>query len=96
MKIWSLLTKFPPKFDSIDLTIDEMDMSMMKDSAMTNKLMITVNSISSCSLYSMHCFQMWNYRLDYLPPPASPNVWMFVMSLSLILLRSAVSIVKKL
>lgn len=91
--MWSWLIKFEPNSSSMIVMIVDIVISMRKARAMTTILMSTVKSISSCSLYSMHCFQIWNWRLDYLPLPASPNVVIFVSSLSLILLISAVSII---
>ena len=41
----------------------------------------TVNSISSFSLYSIHYFQILNYKLAYFPPPDSPKVEIFVIIL---------------
>jgi len=72
-----------------------MSSSITKVSARIIILNSTEKSISSFSLCSIHCFQILNCSEAYLPLLLSPKLIMLEISLSLILLRSLVSIRKK-
>jgi hypothetical protein len=72
---------------------------MSSSTKSARKIMIKLNrtekSISSFSLYSMHYFQILNWRDACFPALLSPKEVMFCVTLSVMDLRSEVSIKKK-
>tara|TARA_B110000285_G_scaffold226347_1_gene285965 strand:- start:1338 stop:1532 length:195 start_codon:yes stop_codon:yes gene_type:complete len=62
---------------SIDYVNAEMTSSIINAKKIMRRLKMTENSISSFSLYSMHCFQMLNWSEAYFPALLSPKDTIF-------------------